>query len=513
MTNKYHNPKFYELLREATREASDSLTSLVNKLLVVPTQGKANRKRREEIKTELSATISEIIPNQPSFKSCVELQAKDVDINEIIEELARELFRNSTNKDVEKNEEDVEMNEEDIREWLHKFAKENIEINEDSGNDVRRNAQSLIKGKVNIKAVDKAWNRIGEYLNCLGFTNWNNFREFNEQTFDEYYAEYEQFLYSNLPVKYQIVASLENFNYAIPSSDIILSSNTRIVSNKEKHLEGFDSSALTYDIDEYLDEDGCPVDDEMRYYTIRHNISNFWLEIDCEIEKGKIPSECKEYIEHTSLEEVKKVFKILRLYKEGDFREGVIYWRPKNKISFDSPYAQKLAFCDFKRYDTSNKYLLQMDDVNKLQLLFQKYSNNSKMKKFPNSAINYLDKGVIATDTPHRLVDYVAALESFLVEGKEGIATMLAIRTAFFLEGDRQKCREIFKDIKKAYGLRSNIVHGDYHKIKDKLELEKYCKKTEEYVRLAIIKWIDMIGKGKTEKEIYESIEDKLFSL
>ena len=90
---------------------------------------------------------------------------------------------------------------------------------------------------------------------------------------------------------------------------------------------------------------------------------------------------------------------------------------------------------------------------------------------------------------------------------------MLALRTAFFLEGDRQKCREIFKDIKRAYGFRSNIVHGSYHKIKDELELEKYCNTTERYVRLAIIKWIDMIEKGKTKQEIYDYIEDKLFSL
>ncbi|GAG95089.1 unnamed protein product, partial [marine sediment metagenome] len=208
-----------------------------------------------------------------------------------------------------------------------------------------------------------------------------------------------------------------------------------------------------------------------------------------------------------------KSFKILRLYKEGDFREGVIYWRPKNKIPFDSPYNEIFDFCVFERYGTSNKYLLQMDDVNKLQLLFQKYSNNSKKKKFPDSAINYLDKGVIETDTPHRLVDYVAALESLLVDGKEGITTMLALRTAFFLEGDRQKCKEIFKDIKKAYGLRSNIVHGDYHKIKDELELEKYCNTTEKYVRLAIVKWIDMMEKGKTYQEIYDYIEGKLFPL
>jgi hypothetical protein len=525
----YHNPELYEHLKEATKEASGLLKDLVNKLQAVPTkktytlpavnptQGKVNRKRREEIKTELSGIVNEIIPNQPSFKSCVEFQTKDVDINEIIEELAMELFRNSTNKDVEKDEEDVEkdeegveMNEEGVRKWLQKFANENVEINEDLKEDVRQNVQSLIKSKVNIKAVDKAWSRIGEYLNCLGFTNWNNFREFNEQTFDEYYAEYEQFIYSNLPVKYQIVASLENFNYAIPSSDIILSSNTRIVSNREKHIAGYLSSTPTYDIGE--DEDEIEDATEQLHYKSQF-LSDFWLEIDCEIEKAKIPSECKEYIEHTSLEEVRKVFKILRLYKEGDFKDGVIYWRPKNKMPFDSPYTKKFNFCVFERYDTSNKYLLKMDDINKLQLLFQKYSNNSKMKKFPNSAINYLDKGVVETDTPHRLVDYVAALESFLVEGKEGIATMLALRTAFFLEGDRQKCREMFRDIKKAYSLRSNIVHGDYHKIKDKLELEKYCKKTEKYVRLAIIKWIDMIGKGKTEKEIYESIEDKLFSL
>jgi len=499
----YHNPELYKHLKAATKEASGLLKSLVNKLLAVPTQGKTNWKLREEIKTQLSVIVEKIIPNEPSFKLCVEHLVKDVDKNEIIEELVRELLQKMSK-------EGVELKEEHVRTILQKVATEDGEINDTIEDKEKleklQDLDKFIKHQLNYKAEGKVWNRIGEYLNCISFENWNNFREFSEQAFDEYYAEYEQFIYSNLPVKYQIVASLENLGCTIPSSGIILSNNTRIVSNRKKHIAGYLSSAPTYEISEDEYEDGD-------VYNKSQFLSNFWLEIDCEIEKAKIPSECKEYIEHTSLEEVSKVFKILRLYKEGDFREGVIYWRPKNKMPFDSPYTKKYDFCVFERYDTSNKYLLQMDDVNKLQLLFQKYSNNSKMKKFPNSAINYLDKGVIATDTPHRLVDYVAALESFLVEGKEGIATMLALRTAFFLEGDRQKCREIFKDIKKAYGLRSNIVHGDYHKIKDKLELEKYCKKTEKYVRLAIIKWIDMIGKGKTEKEIYESIEDKLFSL
>ena len=499
MTNKFHNPELYKHLKAATKEASDLLKSLVNKLQAVPTQKinkvpavdpaqkKADRKLRKGIETELSTIVEETIPNEPSFKSCVEYLMKD-EINEIKEEDVRDILQKlkdeAAKEDVETGIDTSEINEEVVRNFL---ATDRAEV--------------------------KVRSRIGEYLNCLGFTNWDDFREFNEQTFDEYYAEYEQFQFSNLPVKYQIVASLENFNYTLPSSDIILSDNTKIVSNREKHIAGFLNSTPTCDIDEDEDED----EEFEQYHKWESDrwkfLSNFWLEIDCEIEKRKVPSECKEYIEHTSLEEVKKVCKILRLYKEGDFRYGVIYWRPKTKVPFDSPYAKKFRFCDFERYDTSNKYRLQMDDVNKLQLLFQKYSNNSKKKKFPNSAINYLDKGVTETDTPHRLVDYTAALESLFVEGKEGIATILALRTAFLLEEDRQKCREIFKDIKKAYGFRSNIVHGDYDKIKDELELEKYCNTTERYVRLAIIKWIDMIEKGKTKQEIYDYIEDKLFSL
>jgi len=488
MTNRFHNPELHKHLKAATKEASGLLKGLVNKLQAVPTQEKVDKKLRKDITNELGTIVVETIPNEPSFKSCVEYLAKEK-INEIKEKDGRDMLQEI--KDI--------------------FAKVDVETGIEIGEINEEMARDFLQKQAEDKAENQVWNRIGEYLNCLGFGDkkyktmgikWNNFREFNEQTFDEYYAEYEQFLYSNLPVKYQIVASLENFNYTLPSSDIILSGNTRIVSNREKHIEGFCSSTPTYDIDE--DES-----DEQHYKS--QFLSNFWLEIDCEIEKVKLPFKCKEYIEHTSLEEVKKVFKILRLYKEGDFRQGVIYWRP-TKVPFGSPYAKKLDFCVFERYDTSNKYLLQMDDVNKLQLLFQKYSNNLNKKGFPQPAINYLDKGVRGKDTLHRLVDYVAALESFLVDGKEGISTLLAHRTAFFLEKDKQKCKEIYKDIKKAYGLRSNIVHGDHHKIKDELEFKEYCNKTESYVRRAIIQWINMIDEGKNRQEIYDSIEENLFS-
>ncbi len=321
--------------------------------------------------------------------------------------------------------------------------------------------------------------------------------KFNKQTFDEYYTEYEQYLYSNLPIKYHVGASLENFDYILPSSTIILSSNIRIVHDKNKYNVVYNCKSECFD---ELEEPPGDV----------YNLSNFWLEIDCEIEKRIVPLECKERIEHISLEKIQEVFKILRLYKEGDFRYGLIYWCPKTPC--DPPYNEHTVLFYSGSYCTPNKYSIQEDDIKELQLLFQKYSNNSSKKDFPHSAIYYLDKGVRENDMTDRLVDYTAALESLFVDGKQEITTLLAYRTAFFLEANRQKCGEIYKDLKKAYGFRSNIVHGNRSKIKDELELKEYCNKTERYVRQAIIKWIDMIEKGNRTQEIYDLIQDKIFS-
>jgi len=498
----YHNPELYKHLKAATKESSGLLKSLAYKLqFVKPTQETSAWELKQGIEEELRSIVKDILPNEPSFKLCVEHMSKEEELSKDIEKIVGEVLQ----KWVEEN---GEKSEEETREMLLKWVEDEVGINEsleeDAGGLLQRWAKSLIKKK----AEGNVLRRIGEYLNCPSLRKWEDFREFNEQAFDEYYIEYEQFLYSNLPLKYQIVASLENFNYPLPSPDIILSGNTRIVSNRDKHIDGFNSSSGTYYkdvIDEYEGEHLA----EQEHYNSQF-ISNFWLEIDCEIEKGKVPSECIEYIEHLSMEEVKRVFHILRLYKEGDFRHGVIYWRPNTP--YEPPYDEKFNFCTFDRYDTSNKYLLQKDDIKEIQLVFQKYTNNRNKKLFPHSSIYYLDKGVREEDTADQLVNYTAALESLFVDGKEGIATLLAHRVAFFLEEDRHKCKSIYKDVKKAYAFRSNIVHGNRFKIKDELELKEYCKKIEEYVRQAITKWIDMVDKGMNRQEIYDLIEENLFT-
>ena len=328
-------------------------------------------------------------------------------------------------------------------------------------------------------------------------------KNYKKQTFDKYYTEYEEYLSptSNKPVKYQIVVPLENFECSSNLSAIKLSSNVRIVSGNGT----FYPDIIEENKDRWMNE----LFPKIEYY----DPPEFFLEIDYEMKKERVPSECKEHIENDIIERIREVFRILRLYKDGFLRSGFIYLFPKAPCDPPHDYDDIISY--HGNSYSPNKYSITKNDVIKLQNLFKKYLKNSNHKDFPHSAIYYLDKGLKRTEPTDSLVDFTTALECLLAKGKMEIAFTLRVYTAAFLKGNKQDGRKIYDDIKETYNLRSIIVHG---KEKDKkvkageFEYREYSKKTERYARKAIIKWLDMIDKGKTAEEIYESIENKLLS-
>jgi len=448
----FHNPGFYKHLKAATKEASVLLHDIKSERIIP------------------KGTINDMIANESSFMSCVQFLMEDLSIERL----------NNILKPKERREEIKKTLLHHIKKYLGSPYLIIIKRTTITGEEEPVTSHSL--------------------PDCLN--------EFNEQTFDKYYTGYEEYLSSTSgkPIKYRIAAALQNFDCDFPSSTLTLSNNARIVpTHSTFYVDSIQRNIPGYD---GIDEQEIGI----------YEPPKFFLEIVYEMEKGKVPLECKEHIEYVSLEEIKNIFKILRLYKEGSFTCGFVYWCSKTPC--DPPYNDDYILSYHGNYSAPNTYLLQEDDVTKLGQLLQKYTNikeqDMKEKKSKiislNSAIYYLDKGVRETDTFDRLVDYTAALESLLVDGKEGIASQLAQKTAFLLEKDRQKCREIFKDIKKVYGFRSNIVHGDYHKIANELELKEYCNKTERYARQVIIKWIGLVDKGMNRQEIFALIEENLFS-
>ncbi len=113
-----------------------------------------------------------------------------------------------------------------------------------------------------------------------------------------------------------------------------------------------------------------------------------------------------------------------------------------------------------------------------------------------------------------RLIDQMIAFESLFIGDDKELGYKLALRTSFLLAKNEAKRKAIFSDMKKAYDLRGNVVHGG--KLPKQSELEGIIVETEEYLRQSIKKLLmlsknhslDMIKKGKNKKlaELDENI-------
>lgn len=59
-----------------------------------------------------------------------------------------------------------------------------------------------------------------------------------------------------------------------------------------------------------------------------------------------------------------------------------------------------------------------------------------------------------------RIIDLIVALESMFSDDSEAITYKIALRVAHFMEAESEKREKIFNFVKKAYSIRSDIIHG-----------------------------------------------------
>ena len=322
--------------------------------------------------------------------------------------------------------------------------------------------------------------------------------KFDEKTFNEYYSELEQYIYTNKPIKYHVVLPLENFDCALDLSSIKLSDDIKIVSARNT----FYPDIFEEDKDRWVDELGLKIYD--------YCPPKFFLEIDRKIKRKMLLSKSEEDIIDNVKNKWREVLKILRLFKKGDLNFGYAYWY--SKLQCDPQYISDtmLAFGD--NYDTPNKYILEESEIGNLQVLFKKYSINSGKEDFPQSSIDCFNDGAIENKPEKKLLDYIGGLENLLVKEKSmKKRSLLTKRTANFIGKDQNDWMNILKNIEYAYELRNKIAHGS----KGETSLSKckeYSNRMENYARQSINKWLDMVDKGLTKQDILNSIEIVPFS-
>lgn len=105
-----------------------------------------------------------------------------------------------------------------------------------------------------------------------------------------------------------------------------------------------------------------------------------------------------------------------------------------------------------------------------------------------------------------RLIDQIIAFESLLLGDEHELTYKLALRTAFLLRSRRDFRTTVFSNMKKAYGYRSKIVHGNNPPTRKTLSV--IVPIIQDYLRQSIQKVLILLSQGKSLKNIRENILD-----
>jgi len=158
-----------------------------------------------------------------------------------------------------------------------------------------------------------------------------------------------------------------------------------------------------------------------------------------------------------------------------------------------------------------SEYKLRKSDVPQVNELV-KHLSELRHKKAPDSLELALERfnSSYYGKLEDRLIDQMIAFEYLYIGDDKELGYKLALRMAFLI-GQRpgeissdiqeETTRElIFIDMKKAYDLRSKVVHGS--KQLEQSEFEKIIPKTEEYLRQSIRRFLSLLSAGYSLEEL-----------
>jgi hypothetical protein len=110
-----------------------------------------------------------------------------------------------------------------------------------------------------------------------------------------------------------------------------------------------------------------------------------------------------------------------------------------------------------------------------------------------------------------KLIDHMIAFESLYLGYDQELKYRLALRVAVLLGRDEVERKTIFGKMRKAYKLRSDIVHGnrqlEWH------DLEEIIYETEEYLRRSIRRFFSVLSKGYSLESLRQGTDRELAKL
>lgn len=315
---------------------------------------------------------------------------------------------------------------------------------------------------------------------------WNRTQslEFDEVAYQHVYDLFENFFYAQ-HFHTEVLVPLDNFACTVSEDCVDLGGGLAIRRLCDKTLQEMYA-------DEWVFRE--------TYKERLTDVPNWAIVLQRE-EPKIVGQRCYQYEEVVKL--VNDVVSALRIYKSGFVTYQIIRVRGgPNEWGLGPSYLFEQQPRRFRPL-----YELDADDTDQLKALWQAYQTVAwDTHKFLKVAVDRLNFGADRSRPEDRLVDYVVSLEALFGEAEEKgeIGFRLALRGAKFLGSDVEDRVLIYRDLKAAYRVRSDIVHGKPNpKVPKGGNIEDFVDRTEGYVRRTLQKFTDL-GKGAVRNKLVD---------
>lgn len=224
-------------------------------------------------------------------------------------------------------------------------------------------------------------------------------------------------------------------------------------------------------------------------------------------EKKEMTSDFPEKI---ILDKIDKIISILRLFKPG-------------YIAIDRylviPQAWELDFFGHGSIHSTDtiiqkEYYLKNSELNQLRIFYNNYLHNRNIKsnKFKNS-FHWLGNSSLRQKSIDRFLDYIIVLEALYLTDRQELSFKLPLRVAYYLGRDYKERSFYFNILRKAYSLRSNLVHNGKPLPNEvsintkRYRCDKFIEKIENIVFKSVAQIINNIDhRFPTKNEIWDKL-------
>jgi Apea-like HEPN len=180
----------------------------------------------------------------------------------------------------------------------------------------------------------------------------------------------------------------------------------------------------------------------------------------------------------------------LRLFKAGIFGHSAIWhYAPRGWLL--SRVESHFSLMSFLRYGA--QYLLSADEIQPFSGFWQSYQcARQTRRKAIDVALRRLNFGYERIRPEDRLIDYSIGFEALLLgDNRQELSYRLALRGAALLGKTPEQRKQIFDELNRAYGLRSDIVPGTtikepIHLSDRRISFDDFVASIEGYLRSAI---------------------------